>query len=82
MSQVLGRVCKGVARQGPDSMGEQWPTVAASVTGGSSGRRRYGCSSSASRVLLRGVNRMGDVMGGGATLAQRLASAADRGVST
>ena len=58
-----------------------WRTVAASVTGGSSGKRRYGWSSLASRVVLRGVKRMGDIIGGGCTFAHRFASAADRGVS-
>ena len=53
-----------------------------SVMGGSCGRRRYGCSSLASRVLLRGVNLMGDIIGGGCTSAHRLAGAEEeRGVS-
>ena len=61
---------------------QQLRTVAASVMGGSCGRRKYGCNSLARRVLLRGVNRMGDIMGGGCTSAHRLAGAKDRGVST
>ena len=59
-----------------------FPTVATSVMGGRSGSRRYGCSSLASRVLLRGVNRMGDIIGGGCTSAQRFAGADERGDST